>query len=144
MSKSNAFETALLQLVFNATPIPNMADNAASGPFAQYYIALHTSDPGEAGTQATSEANYTGYTRIPVARTTGGWLVSGNQASNVAVVTFPNCTAGTNTITHASVGTGASGATQILYSGQLQSPIAISTANTPPDFPAGALVMSED
>lgn len=30
MSKSNAFETALLNLIFNGEPIPNIADNAVA------------------------------------------------------------------------------------------------------------------
>ncbi|HET6496896.1 MAG TPA: hypothetical protein VFH61_16190, partial [Thermoleophilia bacterium] len=79
MSKHNDFENDLLSLTFTATAIANLADNAASAPFTNIYIALHTGDPGEAGTQATSEAAYTGYSgagRQAVARTTGGWTVS--------------------------------------------------------------------
>jgi hypothetical protein len=49
MSKSNAFENDLLKLIFNATAIANLADNAASSPLTNLYVSLHTADPGEAG-----------------------------------------------------------------------------------------------
>ena len=46
---SNAFANDLLKLIFNATPIANLADNAASSPLSSLYMALHTSDPGPGG-----------------------------------------------------------------------------------------------
>ena len=67
MSKSNAYETDLLGLLFNGTAIANIADNAASAPLTDLFVALHTADPGEAGNQGTNEANYTGYNRVTVA-----------------------------------------------------------------------------
>jgi hypothetical protein len=48
MSKGNTFENDLLKLIFNATAIANLADNASSSPFTNLYVSLHTSDPGEA------------------------------------------------------------------------------------------------
>ena len=57
---SNAFANDLLKLIFNATSISNLADNAGSSPLTNLYIALHTADPGAAGNQSTSEVNYTG------------------------------------------------------------------------------------
>lgn len=48
MSKGNTFELDFLKLVFNATAIANIADNAASSPLTSLYLALHTADPGEA------------------------------------------------------------------------------------------------
>jgi len=72
MSKSNAFENSLLKLIFNATAIANLADNAATSPLTNLYVSLHTADPGEAGDQSTNEVSYTSYARVAVARTTGG------------------------------------------------------------------------
>lgn len=46
MAKNQYLEQAFLNLIFNATPIPNIADNAASAPLTSYYISLHTADPG--------------------------------------------------------------------------------------------------
>ena len=56
MSKSNALETALLELVFKATTFDGIAENDTSSPNTNLYVSLHTADPGEAGTQATNEA----------------------------------------------------------------------------------------
>lgn len=129
--KSDTFENDLLKLIFNATAIANMADNAAASPLTNLYVALHTADPGDAGSQSTSEATYTGYARVAVARTSGGWAVTGNSVSPVAAINFPACTAGTNTITHWSVGVASSGATKILYAGAVTPSISVSTGVTP-------------
>lgn len=65
------------------------------------YFALHTADPGVGGTQSTNAATYTGYSQG-----TGTFTVSGVSASLNATVTFPQCTAGSSTITYVSVGDG--------------------------------------
>lgn len=134
MSKSDAFEADILKLIFNATAIANIADNAGTSPLTNIFIALHTADPGDTGTQATNEATYTSYARVTVARTSGGWTISGTsptQASPVANIDFPACTGGSNTITHASAGVAVSGATKILYSGTVTPNISVSTGVTP-------------
>jgi len=131
MSKSNAFENSLLKLIFNATAIANLADNAASSPLTNLYVSLHTADPGEAGDQTTSEATYTGYARVAVLRTTGGWTVTNNSVSPVANIDFPNCTGGTNTITYFGVGTASSGAGVLYYSGTVSPSISVSSGVTP-------------
>jgi hypothetical protein len=131
MSKSNSLENSLLKLLFNATAITNVADNAASSPLTNLFVSLHTADPGEAGDQTTSEATYTGYARVAVARTTGGWTVTTNSASPAATIVFPACTAGTNTVTHFGVGTATSGAGVLHYSGTVTPNIAVSSGVTP-------------
>lgn len=131
MSKGNTFENEILALIFNGSAIANLADNAASGPLTNLYVALHTGDPGEAGTQATNECTYTGYARVAVARTSGGWTVTGNSVSPNADITFGACTAGSETATHASIGVASSGATKLLYSGAISPTIAISSGVTP-------------
>ena len=131
MSKSNTFENDLLKLIFNATAIANIADNAATSPLTNLSVALHTADPGEAGTQSTSECTYTSYARVSVARTAGGWTVTNNSVSPVATISFPTCTGGTETATYASVGPTGGGATKILWSGAISPTISISTGVTP-------------
>ena len=134
MSMSNASETAFLSLLFNNTDWANVGDAAGlqnSAAAGSFYVALHTADPTDAGNQTTSEASYTGYARVAVARTGGGWTVSGNQVSNTATVQFGECTAGSATATHFSVGTGASGAGSIIYSGALGASRSISAGITP-------------
>ena len=131
MSKSNTFENDLLKLIFNATAIANIADNAAGSPLTNLYVGLHTADPGEAGTQDTSETTYTGYARVAVARTTGGWTVTGNSVSPVANIVFGLWTAGSGTITHFSVGVASSGSTKILYSGTVTANIVLGAGVVP-------------
>jgi hypothetical protein len=143
MSKSDAFENDWMRLVYNGTPIPNLADNAASSPLTQLYAALHTADPGEAGTQATSEASYPGYSRVAIPRTTGGFTVTGSQAANAALVAFVQATGGPQTVTHFSIGVAASGAGKILYRGQLGAPLVVNNL-VAPQFPIGSMTSSED
>jgi hypothetical protein len=118
-------------LYFNATAIANIADNAATAPLTNLFVSLHTADPGEAGTQATSEAAYTSYARATVARTTGGWTVTANSVSPVANVSFPQATGGTATITHFGIGVAVSGATKLLWSGTVTPNISVATGVTP-------------
>jgi hypothetical protein len=132
MSKSNAFETDLLGLIFNGTAISTIADNAASSPLTNLYLALHTADPGEAGNQSTSEISYTGYSRVAVARTSGGWTITGNSVSPVAAIEFGEMTGGAGgTVTYASIGTASTGNGNILYSGALTPTIAVALGVLP-------------
>lgn len=131
MSKGDTFENDLLRLIFNATAIGNIADNAATSPLTNLFVSLHTADPGEAGSQTTNETTYTGYARVSVARTTGGWTVTANSVSPVAAITFGQCTAGTATITHFGVGTATSGAGKLLYKGTVTPNISVSNGVTP-------------
>src|SRR3569623_1791923 len=108
MAKSSTLDTDLLKLIFNATPIANMADNAATSPLTNLYVGLHTADPTASGTQSSSEVAYTSYARVAVARTTGGWTVSGNSVSPAANISFPAGTGGTGTATYWSVGVASS------------------------------------
>lgn len=143
MSKGNTFENDLMKLIFQATAIANIADNAASSPLTNLYVSLHTSDPGEAGDQTTNETSYTSYARVAVARSGSGWTVTGNQAENAALVQFPQCTGGSATITHVGVGTASSGTGKLLYKGALSASLSVSSG-IQPQFAAGALTVSED
>lgn len=132
MSKGNTFENDLLGLIFNAAAIANIADNAASAPLTNLEVALHTGDPGEGGNQTTSEAAYTSYQRVAVARTTGGWSApSSGSTSPVANIDFPQATGGSETETHFSIGTAHTGTGKILYSGTVTPNIAVSNGVTP-------------
>jgi hypothetical protein len=131
MGKGATFDNDLLKLIFNATPISLIADNTATTPLTNLFVALHTADPTAAGTQTSNEASYTSYARVSVARTTGGWTVTANSVSPAATISFPACTGGTNTITHFSVGTLTSGAGKILYSGTVTPNISVASGVTP-------------
>jgi len=122
MSKSNAFENAWLLHVFNNAGIANIGDATGlrgSVTAGSLYVSLHTADPGEAGDQSTSEVAYTGYARVPAARSALGWTVTGNSVSPTSNIDFgqrTNSGAGI-TVTFFGVGTSSSGAGMLLYSG---------------------------
>ena len=147
MSKSNSFENSLLQLLFNNVDIANIGDAAGlqnSATAGSLYLALHTADPGEAGNQTTSECAYGSYDRVAVARTAGGWTVSGATAVNTALAQFPECTSGSETITYVSIGAeDYPNAGMILYSGALTASRSVSTG-IQPQFAATALTVTED
>ena len=143
MSATNSFENSLLLLILNGTTIANIADNAGSSPATDIYISFHTGDPGEAGSQNTTEASYTSYARVAVARTSGGFTVSGNSASNTAAVIFPTATGGSNTLTHFGIGLSSSGAGTLLFKGALDDSLAVSNGITP-RYEIGQLVINVD
>lgn len=130
-SIGDTFENDLMKLIFNATAIANVADNAASSPLTNLSVALHTADPGETGTQSTSEAAYTSYARVSVLRTSGGWTVTNNSVSPVASITFPAGTGGSGTVTHFSIGPTGGGTTKIMFSGTVTPNIVTGNGVTP-------------
>lgn len=145
---TDTFESDLLALIFNNTNIGGLGDStgvrgaAAAGSL---YVSLHTADPGEAGNQSTSEAAYTGYVRVAVARTAAGWTVTGSQAVTAAVVQFAAATGGTSTVTHVGIGTAASGAGKLLYRLALANPASLAvSAGIAPKFDPGAITITVD
>lgn len=141
MSATNAFETSILGLILNNANIANIGDATGlrgSSTAGSLYISLHTGDPGETGDQTTSEATYTSYARVAIARSGSAWTVSGNNASNAAAVTFPEAASGTNAITHFGIGTDSSGAGNLLFKGALSATLNVSAGITP-SFAIGEL-----
>jgi hypothetical protein len=124
-------ENALALLFFNATAWANVADNAASSPITNWQLSLHTADPGEAGDQTTSEITYTSYARKAVARTSGGFSVSGGVASLAANQDFVAGTGGSGTATFAGLGTASSGAGVLEISGAISPSIVTGSGVTP-------------
>ena len=131
--KSNAWAADVIKLVLNATPIANIADNAASSPLTNLYVSLHTSDPGVGGSQTTNEAAYTSYARTPIARSNGSpaWTITGESASPSATIVFAAATGGTETETWFGIGTLISGAGVLLYRGTITPNISVSNGVTP-------------
>ncbi len=136
MSKSNAFENDLLLKVFQDTDFSWDA-------ITDLFLSLHTADPGEAGSQTTNECAYGSYARQGILRAASGWDVAGNAASNDDLTQFPQCTSGSETITHVGIGTLVSGAGELLYSGALTTPLPVSSG-IQPQFAANALTVTED
>lgn len=132
MSKSNTFENDIQALFFNIVTINQLAENDTTSPATNIYVSLHTSDPGEAGSQNTNETAYGAYARQAVSRTTTGWKVTGNTVYPRANIAFPTPTSGTGgTITHFGVGVSLSGATKLMYSGTVTPNITVSSSSAP-------------
>lgn len=145
MSKTNVFETDLLNHVFKNLAISLIGDATglpAAATAGSLYISLHTADPAEAGDQTTSETTYTSYARVAVTRG-AGFTVSGNSVTNAAAITFPPGTGGSGTITHFGVGASSSGAGKLLYKGTVTPNIPVGNGITP-EFAASALAITED
>lgn len=142
MAKGSTFDNDWLKLVFQGTAIANLADNAATSPLTSLYVALHTADPGAGGSQTTSEVAYTSYARVAVARTSGGWTVTGASVSPAAAISFPAGTGGSGTATYFSVGTASTGAGKILYSGAISPSIVCGSGVTPSLTTATAITES--
>src|SRR5215471_16885494 len=140
MSISDTSETAILNLIFKAQAWANYADNAASSPEINIICALHTADPGDAGTMATSEIAYTSYARASAARG-AGWTVTGNAAKPAADILFPAGTGGSGSATFASTGKSGGGAAPILFSGSVSPAIACGNGITPSLTAASALTL---
>ncbi len=131
MSLSDAAETAILSLYFKATAWALVADNAASTPLTNIEISAHTADPGDAGSQTTSETAYTSYARVPVVRSGSGFVVTGNSCSPAASVSFPACTGSTSTLTHFGAGTAHTSTGVLHWAGTITPNIAVASGVTP-------------
>jgi hypothetical protein len=146
MSMTNAAEAALLDLLFLNIDWANIGDAAGlqnSATAGSFYISLHSADPGEAGTQSTNEISYTGYARVAVNRTAGGWTRTTSTIANTALVQFGQCTGGTATATHFGIGTDSTGAGNLLLKGALNASLSISNG-IQPQFAAGAMTATVD
>jgi len=137
MAFGTTFKNTLAILLFQATAIANVADNAATSPITNVFVSLHTADPST-GNQTTSEATYTSYARVGVARTSGGWGSTAGVVTNVATISFPACTGGSNTVSHVGVGTLTSGTGSLWTGGAVTASLSVSTGITP-QFAASGL-----
>jgi hypothetical protein len=144
VSATNVLENGLLSLLFENANYANVGDATGlrgSTTAGVFYISLHTADPGETGSQTTSESAYTNYARVSVARSTAGWTVASGVADNDAAITFPACGVTGSTVTHFGVGSDTSGAGNLFLSGT--SSLAVANGITP-SFAIGALDVSLD
>lgn len=135
MSMSNTTENDILKMRLQGTD-PSWRASATA------YIALYTADPGEAGTATTNEAAYGSYARVAITKASA-WTDGGSSFSNAGLIQWPQCTSGTETITHFAIVTTASGAGQIIDSGALSASLAVSSG-IQPQAAIGALVVTQD
>lgn len=128
---TTTFANDLALLIMEATAIANVADNAASAPFTNTEISLHTASPGVGGNQTTNEVTYTSYARVAVARTGVGWDTTGGVSAPAANIDFPAGTGGSGTATHMGIGTTHTGAGKLLMFGTVTPNIVCGNGVTP-------------
>ncbi len=136
---STTSELAALALLFNNTAWPNIGDAGGLQPSVtagSFFAGLATAALTAASTQVSSQATYTGYTRVGVARSGAGWTISGSdpaQAVNAAAITFPTAGSGPQDMTDFCVGLASgTGAGVILFYGPLNgAPITVANGDIP-------------
>ena len=141
-SMTDGFETALATLLFNNTGIANIGDATglpATATAGSTQLALAAVAYIDADTLLTAdEIAYTGYARPTQARSGAGWTVSGDTASNTALITFGEMTAGgPDTAVHVGLGFIATGDVLRLHQ-DLTADLVINNGVNP-QFAAGAL-----
>ena len=141
--KGNTNAAGLLQAVYQATfsDLSTLLANSGA-PATNLYVSLHTGTLSATSAQNTSEAAYTSYARVAVARTTGGWTLTNESITNAGVINFPACTGGSETETYVGIGVAASGTGTLLWFGALASSLAVSNGITP-SIAAGQLSVTE-
>lgn len=146
MSATNVLENGLLSLLFENANYANVGDATGlrgSTTAGVFYISCHTANPNETGSQTTSEAAYTSYARVSVARSTAGWTTASGTCDNDSAINFPVATGGSETETHFGIGSDVSGAGNLFLWGALSASLAVSSGITP-SFAAGALDVTLD
>lgn len=146
MSATNVFENGILSLIFENANYANVGDATGlrgSSTAGVFWISLHTANPNETGSQNTSEAAYTSYGRVSVARSTSGWTVTSGVADNDSAITFPAATGGSESETHFGIGSDQTSTGNLFFWGALTSSLAVSNGVTP-NFAGGALDVSAD
>lgn len=134
MPKSDALIGAMMDYLFTGQALPSEGAN--------HYLHLHTATPTSAGTGASNEAQYTGYSEMAMARDVSTWTRTGKTVTNDSAIAFPECTGVSDdeVILYASLcladGT-------IRYFGALTAPGIRVTYNQRPYFPAGSIVLTE-
>lgn len=127
MGATKLFEKQMLRHIFYNDGIPNIGDDVGLKPsdtLGVVFVALFTSDPGENG-DITNEATFGGYERVSVPRGSGSWVEQDGKIYNRNDILFPECSSGSETITHFGICKSKTG-NDVIYSGELRAKAMIS------------------
>lgn len=131
MSATKGFQSEVVRHILLNETIANIGDTTglpASAADGDLYLCLLKQDPGEDG-DLTNEATYGGYARIAISRT-DGWTEVDGYAYNAANATFPECTSGSEDLTHFGVCKTLAG-DDMMFHGELPAPFPISQEMQP-------------
>jgi hypothetical protein len=121
----------------------NVLRGTAYAETANYYISLHSADPGLTG---ASELSGNGYARVAVSAATGSWSApatngSVREISNSSAITYPTATGAWTAATHFGIWS-ASTAGNFIRGSALTASKTVQSGDTA-SFAAGALVINE-
>lgn len=124
MMLTTAFVQAMLAHYFQNVDHANIGDAAGlqnSATAGSFWWALHTADPGDAGSQNTSEIAYTGYGRSQATRSAAGFSIASKNVSPASDVSFGKRTDAGATVSAMfwSLGTDPTGAGNLLMRGAI-------------------------
>lgn len=143
MPATDVLELELLDLLFLNADFDNIGDATGiqgSTSAGNIEISLHTATLNDASSQNTSEAAYTSYARVDVARSGAQWTNTAGTVDNDNAIAFPQATGGSETETDVGLGSDVA-ANELWIYGELTSSLAVSSGITP-QFAAGALDIS--
>ena len=143
MPATDTLETELLELIFENGNFDNIGDATGiqgSTAAGNLEVSLHTGTLNDASNQNTTEAAYTSYARVDVARSSAQWTATSGTTSNDNAITFPQATGGSETETDFGIGSDVV-ANELWIYGALTSSLAVSNGITP-EFAAGDLDVS--
>jgi len=133
MPATDTLEDEILSLIFENLDFANIGDatgiQGSSAP-GNVEITLHTATLSDTSTQASSEAAYTSYARLSVARSSAQWTTSSGNATNDALLSFPQATGGSETEVDFGIGS-AVAANDLWIYGALSASLAVSNGITP-------------
>lgn len=141
-SKGNTYELDYLESVFYGT-VAGISGLVLSGTATKFWMSLHTTTDLETAAQNTNEADYGGYGRVVVDRTSGSWVITTGAApaaSPLAAITFATSTLSGSTLQTFAIGTLSAGAGYVYYWGNLSSSIAMNTSGISPILTTGTTI----
>ena len=145
MPATDQLEDDLLDLMFTNVAAPNWGDSGGLLPSAapgDIHCSLHTATLNDTHTDQTeSEAAYTSYLRIAIARSVAQWTVLSGLVDNDNEVLFPEATGGSETETYFGLGFALSGTGYLQIYGAVTPNLAV-VSGVQPRFKAGTLDIS--
>ncbi len=143
MPATDTLESELLNLLFLNDDFDNIGDAAGiqgSTAAGNLECSLHTASLNDSSNQNSSEAAYTSYGRVDVARSAAQWTEASGTVDNDNAITFPAATGGSETENAVGIGSDVV-ANELWIYGDLTAGLAVSSGITP-QFAAGSLDIS--
>ena len=143
MPATDTLETELLELLFENADFDNIGDATGiqgSTAAGNLEISLHTGTLTDSSNQNTTEAAYSSYARVDVARASSQWTATSGTTTNDNAISFPQATGGSETETDFGIGSDIV-ANELWIYGALTASLNVSSGITP-EFSAGDLDVS--